>query len=183
MMTQSFLKMQRNALECHKSDLKWDTQVTFPSFDEKNNTLSNQIVLNLSKIYKCGGIGAENGPIIFLIQMSWELIHIKSDMWRPLAVLLLRIKILDKVELQLKPIERHWTSVRAWTQWIWLFVVRTALPACSIQGALCVQAQVICWNIKLMAEIILCKNHLRILAWLVTFLTAAACLDPLRPFK
>ena len=44
--------------------------VTFPSFDEKNNTLSNQIVLDLSKIYKCGGTGAENGPIIFLIQMS-----------------------------------------------------------------------------------------------------------------
>ena len=66
--------------------------MTFPSFDEKNNTLSNQIVLNLSKIYKCGGIGAEPGPIIFLIQMSRELIHIKSDMWRPLAVLHFRIK-------------------------------------------------------------------------------------------
>ena len=66
--------------------------MTFPSFDEKNNTLSNQIVLNLSKIYKCGGIGAELSPIIFLIQMSRELIHIKSDMWRPLAVLLYRIK-------------------------------------------------------------------------------------------
>ena len=31
-------------------------RVTF--IDEKNNTLSNQIVLGPSKIYKCGGIGA-----------------------------------------------------------------------------------------------------------------------------
>ena len=36
-----------------------------------------------------------NAAMIFLIQMSRELIHIKSDIWWPLAVLLFRIKFLD----------------------------------------------------------------------------------------
>ena len=44
----------RNAGKCPQnvtSQIRMRYEVTF---DEKNNTLSNRVVLNLSKIYKCG---------------------------------------------------------------------------------------------------------------------------------